>query len=150
MAFDFDEIINRRIPGDIKYMPVNGRDDILPLWVADMDFRVPDCVGRALIAQAEYSVFGYQIPDKEYDSLVCEWQRKQFQWSIKAEYHSLLPQSAQDRKSQNIFFSPFFLFRSTALCLYDKCLHQLKIFTTDDWLVNILENHPVFFGVVVL
>lgn len=79
MAFDFDEIINRRIPGDIKYMPVNGRDDILPLWVADMDFRAPDCVRRALIAQAEYSVFGYQIPDKEYDSLVCEWQRKQFQ-----------------------------------------------------------------------
>lgn len=86
MAFDFDEIINRRIPGDIKYMPVNGRVDILPLWVADMDFRAPDCVRRALIAQAEYSVFGYQIPDKEYDSLVCEWQRKQFQWSIKAEW----------------------------------------------------------------
>ena len=41
------------------------------------------------------------------------------------------------------------LFRSTALCLYDKRLHQLKIITVNNRLVNVLENHPVFFRIIV-
>lgn len=81
-AYDFDQIIDRRTPGDLKYAPVEGREDILPLWVADMDFRTPECVERALCEKAQTRVFGYQYPDEEYDQLVSSWYRRRFAWDI--------------------------------------------------------------------
>lgn len=51
MQYDFDEIIDRRSTGALKYealLPRWGRDDLLPLWVADMDFKTPPFIMEAL------------------------------------------------------------------------------------------------------
>ena len=55
MDFGFDEIVDRNTPEDIKYQKIEGIDDLIPMWVADMDFRCPKEVRDALteIAQVQ-------------------------------------------------------------------------------------------------
>ena len=50
---NFDEIINRNTPEDLKHAKIEGIDDLIPMWVADMDFRAPDEVVEALVEQAK-------------------------------------------------------------------------------------------------
>ena len=85
MSSRLDEIIERRGTGSIKYdladrfhMP----EDVLSLWVADMDFRAPDPVREAIRKAAEHGIFGYSEPTKEYKEAVCGWYRKNFKWEI--------------------------------------------------------------------
>ena len=47
-SFDFDTIYDRRIAGDVKYTPVSGLPDLIPMWIADMDFKAPPCVEAAV------------------------------------------------------------------------------------------------------
>ncbi len=49
---NFDEIINRNTPEDLKHAKIEGIDDLIPMWVADMDFRAPDEVVEALVLPA--------------------------------------------------------------------------------------------------
>ena len=74
---------NRRIAGDIKY---NCPSDVIPMWVADMDFKVPNEISDALIKEAKYGIFGYKEPDEEYMSLVTQWYKLRFDWEIRPEH----------------------------------------------------------------
>lgn len=78
----FDEIVNRNTPEDIKYMKIEGIDDLIPMWVADMDFRSPDEVVDALAAQSKRGVFGYSEADEAYDKAVTGWFRKRYGWEV--------------------------------------------------------------------
>ncbi len=72
--YDFDEIIERRGTGSMKYDggPLFKKPDgLMPLWVADMDFSVPDPVREALAARVEHGIFGYSLaPDSYYDAVI--------------------------------------------------------------------------------
>jgi len=67
---NFDEVINRRGTNSVKYdfMPRNNRNEfITPLWIADMDFKIPHVVSLSLIESAKKSIFGYTNTDIKYD-----------------------------------------------------------------------------------
>lgn len=74
IMYNFDEIIERRSTGSMKYdsSRIFGKsEDLMPLWVADMDFRAPDSVRKALAARVEHGIFGYSfLPDSYYDAVI--------------------------------------------------------------------------------
>lgn len=82
----FDTVYNRRIDGDIKYRPVPGIDDVIPMWIADMDFEVPPAVKEALHATVQHGIFGYTETDREYDTIIAEWYKRRINWEIKPEW----------------------------------------------------------------
>ncbi len=57
-----------------------GRADVLPLWVADMDFAAPDCVRQALIARAEHPIYGYTVRDPDMLPALCDWIGRRHGW----------------------------------------------------------------------
>ena len=87
--FDFDRVVERRGTNCAKFdgAEANGyRPDILPLWVADMDFQAPPCVLEALGKAVEHGIFGYPITGQGYyDAIIC-WFRTHFGWEIKQEW----------------------------------------------------------------
>jgi cystathionine beta-lyase len=92
--YNFDEIIDRRGTNCIKYDALEryfGTSDVLPLWVADMDFRTPDFIVDAIRKRAEHEVFGYTFrPDSYYRSII-EWMKRRHNWDIKKEWISFSP-----------------------------------------------------------
>ncbi|MDF0479023.1 PatB family C-S lyase [Vagococcus sp. PNs007] len=75
----FDEIIERRGTGSVKYDGLEmlyGDADLLPMWVADMDFKVPEEVTKALVERAQHGVFGYTLPDPNHTIAPVEWHEK--------------------------------------------------------------------------
>ena len=80
--FDFDKVIERRGSYSIKYdMALKGRpDDVIPMWVADMDFAAPPCVREAIAAQNEHGVFGYFDTGEEYFTPLRRWLSARFGW----------------------------------------------------------------------
>lgn len=88
MPFDFDTVIDRRGTASVKHDTVaaNGYpEDVLPMWVADMDFQVPPCVQDALSKCVEHGIFGYSFPTDGYFSAVQNWFAKRFHWEIPRE-----------------------------------------------------------------
>ena len=85
MKYDFDEIIPRR--GTNSYKWDSARDaDILPMWVADMDFRTAPPVVEALRKRVEHGIFGYvRVPDAYY-AAVTNWFARRHDWQIEKEW----------------------------------------------------------------
>jgi cystathionine beta-lyase len=87
--YDFDSVIERRGFGSIKwdftdkYFP--GKD-VLPMWVADMDFRSPEPVIEALKKTAEHGIFGYAGVPESYCNAVMAWMKKRHNWEITKEW----------------------------------------------------------------
>ncbi len=93
MKYNFGRVIDRRNTYSIKYNPVaRGKPaDVLPLWVADMDFPIPPCVAEALEERVRHGIFGYSEPDAEYFSAVQGWFEKRFGWQIENEWLTVTP-----------------------------------------------------------
>ena len=92
--YDFNEIINRKNSDCIKHDKLEkyfGRDDLLSLWVADMDFRTPDCIIDALKKRCEHPVFGYTYPSDEYFNSIINWIKDLHGWDIHKEWISYIP-----------------------------------------------------------
>ena len=84
----FDEIINRRNTNATKYTfsYMGGvPEDVLPMWVADMDYKSPPCVLRALSAQVEHGIFGYSEVTDAYLQAVSGWYKRQYDYEKDAE-----------------------------------------------------------------
>ncbi|HQO81087.1 MAG TPA: hypothetical protein PKW48_08530, partial [Deltaproteobacteria bacterium] len=64
LCFDFDAPVERRGTGSLKWDRYKGRD-VIPLWVADMDFKAPPAVIEALKERVDHGVFGYTLPPGE-------------------------------------------------------------------------------------
>ena len=79
---NFDELIDRNTPEDIKHAKIEGIDDLIPMWVADMDFKCPDEVIEALSEQAKRGVFGYPEADESYDKAVTGWFKRRYGWDV--------------------------------------------------------------------
>jgi cystathionine beta-lyase len=63
-----------------------GTDDLMPLWVADMDLASPECVQHALRKRAEHPLYGYTVYPQRYYDAILEWMKKRFDWEIKEEW----------------------------------------------------------------
>jgi cystathionine beta-lyase len=84
----FDSAPDRRHTASLKYdarQAVFGRDDVIPLWVADMDFAVPDAVQRALTQRAAHPVFGYTIFPPSLNDALIHWLATRHHWRITTE-----------------------------------------------------------------
>lgn len=93
-TYNFDEIIDRSGSGDLKHealLPRWGRNDLLPLWVADMDFATPDFVVDALKARLSHPIFGYTIEPADYRPRIIDWNESHHGWKIKPEWISFIP-----------------------------------------------------------
>jgi cystathionine beta-lyase len=93
MKYNFDEVIDRSHSYSIKYEPTwRGKpEDVLPLWVADMDFATPPCVQEALVQRARHGIFGYSEPDAEYYDVMRKWFEERFDWSPQREWLAITP-----------------------------------------------------------
>lgn len=88
--FDFDEIIDRRGTASEKWDKYEGRD-IIPLWVADMDFRSPPPVIEALHERVSHGVFGYTAPPSGLAAAVIASLEAEYDWQVKKEWITWLP-----------------------------------------------------------
>lgn len=94
MSFDFSRDINRSGTASLKYdgrQSMFGAAEVIPLWVADMDFAAPPAVTEALAARAAHPVYGYTIyPDSLYQALI-HWLRQRHGWEVQREWIVMCP-----------------------------------------------------------
>ena len=91
---NFDQPVERRGTHSLKYdfAEERGRKkEILPLWVADMDFKTSSFVQEALIRQAEHGIYGYTESDQEYYDAVSSWMERRHGWKIDKEWITKTP-----------------------------------------------------------
>lgn len=94
MKYDFNQVIDRSHTGALKLEVLQeryGRPDLLPLWVADMDFATPDFVVDAMRQRMEHPIFGYTVEPADYWPSVIDWIRSHHQWEVKREWLSFIP-----------------------------------------------------------
>ncbi|MED4584265.1 MalY/PatB family protein [Brevibacillus choshinensis] len=89
MHYDFDKVINRFHTASIKWDESEnlfGEKDLLPMWVADMDFPAPAPVIEALKERVEHGIFGYTARPESYYEAVIGWMKRRHQWSVQKEW----------------------------------------------------------------
>ena len=85
MKYDFDEIVNRRGTNSVKWDEAK-EEGVIPMWVADMDFKAAPCILEALKKRVDHGVFGYTIvPDSYYESIIS-WFERRHQWHIERDW----------------------------------------------------------------
>ena len=92
--YDFDKVIDRKGTGAIKtdaLKNVFGKDDLIPLWVADMDFETPPFITEALRQRLEHSVFGYTAQPEDYWPTVQRWISDHHGWDVECEWMTYIP-----------------------------------------------------------
>ena len=85
MKYNFDELVERRGTNCVKW-DESPSEDVIPLWVADMDFRVAPAIQKALRERVEHGVFGYNIVPESYYEAVISWFRRRHQWEIQRQW----------------------------------------------------------------
>ena len=85
MKYDFDELTERRGTGCVKW-DENPDKDIIPLWVADMDFAVAPTIQEAIRQRAQHPIFGYTHVDDSYYNAVISWFLRRHHWKIEREW----------------------------------------------------------------
>jgi cysteine-S-conjugate beta-lyase len=94
MENEFDRVIPRKGTASLKYdgrLGFFGVSDILPLWVADMDFAVPAAVRDALLARAAHPIYGYTVyPESLYEALI-DWLQKRHAWTVERDWIVMCP-----------------------------------------------------------
>lgn len=94
MNYNFDEIIERRNTDSLKFGVLKerwGRDDLLPLWVADMDFRTPPFIINALRKRLEHEILGYTAAHPQWKPAIINWLKKRHQWDVSPEELTFVP-----------------------------------------------------------
>ena len=89
-SYDFDTPVERRGTASMKWEKYKDRD-IIPLWLADMDFQSPPAVIRAIQQRAAYGVFGYTLTPQELNDRVAAMLQETYGWSVKPEWLVWLP-----------------------------------------------------------
>ena len=94
MKYDFDRVIDRSNTGAIKVERMKElyhRDDILPMWIADMDFAAPDYILNALKQRLDHPIIGYTQRNEDWYRSIINWQKSQHGWDIRKEWLSFIP-----------------------------------------------------------
>lgn len=93
-CYDFNTRIDRTGSGDLKHsalLPRWGRNDLLPLWVADMDFATPPFIVDALKKRMEHPIFGYTVEPEDYWPAVIDWIKSHHDWDVQREWLRFIP-----------------------------------------------------------
>jgi len=90
MAFDFDAPTNRLETDSIRWDSFNS-EQVLPLWVADMDFQSPPCVVEALSNRVQQGIFGYTHSPHQMNALIANYLHEQYQWEVDPDWIVILP-----------------------------------------------------------
>ena len=88
-TYNFDKIINRKGTNCLKYDYAVERGkpaDVLPLWVADMDFTVSEEITKSLHAAVDHGIYGYTQPKDAYYNAITNWMEKNHNWKTKREW----------------------------------------------------------------
>src|SRR5699024_11210439 len=89
-----DTLYERKNTRSMKWdmlKPVFQRDDILPMWVEDMDFKAPQAVKEALIKHAEHGIYGYTIVDNDVKETMVNWNNRRHNWQIDPDWLTFSP-----------------------------------------------------------
>lgn len=121
----FDQLINRKNTSSLKWDQLKttyGKDDLLPMWVADMDFRPPEKVLEEMNKRIEHGIFGYTLIEKSTAAAITNWLNRRHQWEINPSWllysYGVVPSIAQAIKAftkpgdkillQTPVYTPFF------------------------------------------
>ena len=88
MKYNFDEIVPRKHTNCLKYdnvMEIFGTEDILPMWIADMDFRTPDFIVNAIRKRLDHELLGYTYCCKRWKPAIQNWVSRRYGWEVKEE-----------------------------------------------------------------
>jgi cystathionine beta-lyase len=94
MKWNFDEEVSREGTDCVKYdlrKETFGTEDVIPMWVADMDFKTPDFIISALRKRLDHEVMGYSFRPAEYFSSISSWLFKKHHWQIQDEWICFCP-----------------------------------------------------------
>lgn len=94
MKYNFDKIIDRSSSHCVKIeklKAVFGRDDLLPLWVADMDFLSPPAITEALLERTKHGIFGYTVPNPGYYESIINWLKNKHSYEVKQDEITFVP-----------------------------------------------------------
>ena len=92
--YDFDTIIDRHHTGAMKTDVLcerYGREDLIPLWIADMDFAVAPCITDALVRRLQHPVYGYAEAPASYWQSIIDWLDYLHGWKVKREWITYIP-----------------------------------------------------------
>ncbi|MBF0575279.1 MalY/PatB family protein [Dysgonomonas sp. GY617] len=92
--YNFDQIIDRRGTNALKIDVLKeryGSEDLIPLWVADMDFLSPPAVTEAIIERAKHGLFGYTCPSQEYYNSIINWVKRSHDWTLDQQWITFIP-----------------------------------------------------------
>ncbi|MDT8717204.1 pyridoxal phosphate-dependent aminotransferase [Clostridium sp. 19966] len=89
MLYNFDEVIERRNTNSVKWD--RGQQDVLPLWVADMDFKAAEPIINALEGKIKEGIFGYTIHPKKYYEAVVSWMERRHNLHVEEDWILFCP-----------------------------------------------------------
>ena len=85
MRFNFDELVNRRGSNCAKWDEAKDAE-VLPMWVADMDFKVAPAISQALMQRVQHGIFGYvEVPDAYYQAVI-HWFSSRHEWTMQRDW----------------------------------------------------------------
>lgn len=93
-TYNFDEIIDRKHSNCVKYdgyQDIYGTDGLIPLWVADMDFKTPDFVFDAIRGRLNHPVLGYFVHSDGFYRSIIQWMERRHQWKIEKDWIYFAP-----------------------------------------------------------
>jgi cysteine-S-conjugate beta-lyase len=94
MKYNFDEIIDRTNTACVKYdlrKLFFGNEEVIPMWVADMDYRTPDFILNAIRERAGHEILGYSIRPEAYFTSLINWLKRRHNWEVQKEWIAFSP-----------------------------------------------------------
>ena len=94
MMWNFDEEINRENSDSVKYDLRDekfGKKDIIPMWVADMDFRTPGFITDKLRERLDHEIYGYFFRSPQYFNSIISWLKTRYGWSVERDHICFCP-----------------------------------------------------------
>nr|WP_271716135.1 MalY/PatB family protein [Anaeromicropila herbilytica] len=93
-TYNFDEVIDRRNTNSVKHdfaVERGKSEDVMPFWVADMDFRSAPAIVEKMKEKAEFGIYGYSDPKQSYFDSVISWMERRHGWQTKKEWYIYTP-----------------------------------------------------------
>ena len=94
MEYNFDEHVDRENTASYKYDlrgDFFGREDIIPMWVADMDFKTPSFIIEAIKSRLDHEILGYTFRHDSFYESIANWIKRRHGWDVKKEWISFSP-----------------------------------------------------------
>ncbi len=94
VKYNFDKIIDRGEYHSVKWDKLEtmfGTKDVLPMWIADMEFRSPEPVIKAIKKAAEHGIYGYTSRPDFYYQAIIDWIEKRYNWRVEKDWLSYSP-----------------------------------------------------------